>query len=163
LLAAKWYQQKYQLLDIDVGLASTMSSFRLDLSASRIIITQEDPRFPAIVIYNDSPLYESYATELRVSLSQAKHVPLERAKGQFSDQPNESQVREFFASVEFPLPDGYTDKDVSQITEKALRPKNPYGRANYEADIGAPLLSPAVEADGQRARYLYEGTLRRGS
>src|SRR5262249_9908611 len=49
LLAALWYQQKFQLLDIIVGLASTMSTFRFDLSASRIIITQDDPRFPAMI------------------------------------------------------------------------------------------------------------------
>jgi hypothetical protein len=149
LLAALWYQQKFQLLDISVGLASTMSIFRFDLSTSRIIITQDDPRFPAMMISSASPLYESYATELRVSLSQAKHVPLENANVVFGEQPTETQAREFFTSLGLPLPDGYSDGDVRQIIDKAIRAKNPYGRASYETAVKPSVLSLASEADAQ--------------
>jgi hypothetical protein len=133
VLAASWYQQEFQqLLDIKVGLTSTMSIFRFDLSESRIIITQDDPRFPAMIISSTSSLYESYATELRLSLAQAKHVPLESANVQFGEQPGAAQAREFFASVGVPLSADYSDADIGQIVEKAIRAKNPYGRDSYE-------------------------------
>lgn len=135
LLAVAWYQQRFQLFDVSIGLASTMSVFRYDLSASRIIITQDDPRFGAMVILSTNPLYESYATELRISLSQARHVPVEKTSVSFGEQPAETQVREFFASIGLPLPDSYGADDVLQIIDKAIRPKNPYGRDSYETTV----------------------------
>jgi hypothetical protein len=144
VLAAAWYQQKFQLLDISVGLASTMSTFRFDLSASRIIITQDDPRFPAVVISSDSTLYESYANELRVSLAQARGVPFGNASVLFGEQPTPEQAREFFISVGLPLPEGYGDADVREILDKAIRAKNPYGRASYET--GALVTAPQPDA-----------------
>ncbi len=148
LLAAAWYQQKFQLLDIAVGLTSTMSAFRFDLSSSRIIITQDDPRFPAMMISSDGPLYQTYATELRVSFAQAKRVPLEEAKVLFAEQPTTAQAREFFTRIKIALPDNYSDRDVQQIIDKAIRAKNPYGRASYELPDQLNALSPAAEADG---------------
>lgn len=149
VLAAHWYQQKFQLLDIGVGLASTMSIFRFDLSESRLIITQDDPRFPAIIISNTSPLYESYATELRVSMAQARHVPLDRASSVFGERPAVTQVREFFAEVNVALPETYGDGDITQIIDKAIRAKNPYGRESYETDDRRSASGPASVADAQ--------------
>jgi hypothetical protein len=127
VLAAFWYQQNFQLLDISVGLSSTMSTFRFDLSASRIIITQDDPQFPAVMISSTSPLYDGYETELRSSLSQTRLVPLKDAQIRLSEVPTETEAREFFAAVLVPLPDSYSDDDVRQIVEKAIRARNPYG------------------------------------
>jgi hypothetical protein len=126
VLAAYWYQQRFQLLDLSMGLTSTMSTFRFDLSATRIIITQDTSEFPAIMIMNDSPLYDGYATELRTSLSQARRVPFEEVQVLFDEVPVEAQVREFFAAVKLSLPEFYSDEDVRQIIEKAIHAKNPY-------------------------------------
>jgi hypothetical protein len=126
VLAAYWYQQKFQLLDISMGLTSTMSTFRFDLSATRIIITQDNSEFPAMMILSESPLYDGYATELRNSLSQARRVPFEQVEALFGELPAEAQVREFFAAVKLPLPEFYSDEDIRQIIEKAIRAKNPY-------------------------------------
>jgi hypothetical protein len=126
ILAAYWYQQRFQFLDLSMGLTSTMSTFRFDLSATRIIITQDNSEFPAMMILSDSPLYDGYATELRNSLSQARRVPFEEARVLFDEVPAEAQVREFFAAVKFPLPEFYSDADVYQIIEKAIHAKNPY-------------------------------------
>jgi hypothetical protein len=127
VLAACWYQQRFQLLDVSMGLTSTMSTFRFDLSATRIIITQDDPKFPAMMISSESPLYDGYATELRNSLSQARTVPFEKVSALFDELPTGSQVREFFARVRLPLPEFYSDEDIRQIIEKAIHAKNPYG------------------------------------
>jgi hypothetical protein len=126
VLAAYWYQQRFQLLDLTMGLTSTMSTFRFDLSATRIIITQDNSEFPAMMILSDSPLYDGYATELRTSLSQARRVPFEEVRVLFDEMPTEAQVREFFASAKLPLPEFYSDEDVRQVIEKAIRAKNPY-------------------------------------
>jgi hypothetical protein len=148
LLAALWYQQRFQLLDIKVGLASTMSAFRYDLSASRIIITQDDPRFPAMMISSSSPLYESYVAELRLSLSQTKRVPLEGTSVILDEPPTEAQAREFFISIGLPLPDHYEDEDARQIIRKAISAKNPYGLASYDIAAKPSALESAPETDG---------------
>jgi hypothetical protein len=126
VLAACWYQQKFQLLDLSMGLTSTMSTFRFDLSATRIIITQDNSEFPAMMIMSESPLYDGYATELRNSLSQARRVPFEQVEVLFGELPGEAEVREFFAAVKLPLPEFYSAEDIRQIIEKAIHAKNPY-------------------------------------
>jgi hypothetical protein len=126
VLAAYWYQQRFQLLDLSMGLTSTMSTFRFDLSATRIIITQDNSDFPAMMIMSDSPLYDGYVTELSTSLSQARHVPFETVQVIVGEMPTEAQVREFFSAVKLPLPEAYSDEDVRQVIQKAIRAKNPY-------------------------------------
>ncbi|WP_432100346.1 hypothetical protein [Streptomyces sp. WAC 04229] len=127
VLAACWYQQHYRLLDIGVGLASTMSTFRFDLSASHIIITQDDSRFPATAIARTSPLYDAYANELRTSFTQTRHVPVaDAAHFPLSDTPTRAELRDLFSHLHVTLPDEYGDEDLDQIIEKALKAKNPY-------------------------------------
>lgn len=126
LLAACWYRQNFQpLLDIEVGLASTMSTFRFDLSSSMIIITQDTPTFPAIMITNSSPLYDGFITELNTSFSQVRRAPLESAFV-LSTQPTEAQVRALFDTLGVPLPAEYDSDDIGEIITKALHAKNPY-------------------------------------
>jgi hypothetical protein len=79
-----------------------------------------------MMILSDSPLYDGYATELRTSLSQARRVPFEEVRVLFDEVPAEAQVREFFAAAKLPLPEFYSDEDVCQVIEKAIRAKNPY-------------------------------------
>ena len=126
IVAAYWHQQNYQMLDISVGLSSRMTTFRYDLSATCVIITQEDVNFPAVIISNSSPLYDGYVTELRTSLSQARHVPYEDVKVLFGDPPTHEQVRTLFNELRLPLPDWYSNDDVRQVIDKAMRAKSPY-------------------------------------
>lgn len=127
LLAALWYRQRFQLLDIVIGLSSNMSTFRFDLSSSCIIITQDDPEFPAVRIASESPLYDGFATELSISLSQAKQVPLSQSAVRLSEDPNPREARQFFTEIGIPLPGSYNDQDLQQIIDKAIHAKNPYG------------------------------------
>jgi hypothetical protein len=128
VLAACWYQQNFQLLDIGVGLSQMMSTFRFDLSADRVIITQDDPQFPAVVIVRNSSLYDGYATELRTSFGQSRQVDLLAAGAvTLSDIPTETQVRQLFEHIAMPLPADYGSTDVQQIVNKAIDAKNPYG------------------------------------
>ncbi|MFC1408911.1 hypothetical protein ACEZCY_06390 [Streptacidiphilus sp. N1-12] len=128
VLAACWHKQNFQLLDIRLGLSGTMSTFRYDLSASQVIITQDDSQFPAVLISSASSLYDGYATELRMSLAQARPVPLEAVGAlQLSPVPTELEARDLFEAIGIPLPRGYGSADVEQIVSKAVNAKNPYG------------------------------------
>ncbi|MFI6497678.1 hypothetical protein [Nonomuraea typhae] len=126
VLAAFWHRQRYGLLDIGVGLSATMTTFRWDLSTSRVIMTIEDPN-RAMTALAGTFYYESCDTELRLSLEQARRVPLEHYKRvPLSDEPTVEEVQELFRGIELPLPKTYNDRDVVDIARKALRAKDPY-------------------------------------
>lgn len=126
VLAAFWHRQRYGLLDIGVGLSSTMTTFRWDISATRLIMTVEDPN-RAMTALAGTFYYESCDTELRLSLEQSRRVPLELYKlVPLSDEPTTEEVEELFQRIGLPLPKSYDERDVVDIARKALRPKDPY-------------------------------------
>ncbi|WP_240506139.1 hypothetical protein [Thermoactinospora rubra] len=126
ILAAFWYRQRYSLLDIRVGLSAAMTTFRWDLSDSRMVMTVEDPN-RAMTALSGTFFYESAKTELRLSLEQARPVPLEAYKTAWlSDEPTVEEVQELFERIGVPLPKSYDERDVVAIARKALRAKDPY-------------------------------------
>lgn len=126
VLAAAWHKRSYNLLNISVYVIPMMSIFRYDLSDSRIIITQDHPEGPAMVISKDSPHYHAYVTEIDKSQQQARQIMLEGHHARLTEPLTEANVRQFFADVRLPLPDSFTEGDVQQIIEKAMHAKNPY-------------------------------------
>ncbi|GAA2658454.1 MULTISPECIES: fused MFS transporter/spermidine synthase family protein [Nonomuraea] len=127
ILAAFWHRQRYGLLDISVGLSHTMTTFRWDLSATRLIMTVEDPN-RAMSALAGTFYYENCDSELRLSLEQARRVPIERYKAvPLSDEPTVEEVEELFRRIELPLPKAYTEHDIVDVTRKALQAKDPYG------------------------------------
>ncbi|MEV0619883.1 hypothetical protein AB0I81_41650 [Nonomuraea sp. NPDC050404] len=126
VLAAFWHRQRYRLLDIEVGLSSTMTTFRWDLSTTRLIMTVEDPNM-AMTALADTFYYENCDTELRLSFEQARRVPLEMYKKvPLGDEPTIEEVQELFERIGVPLPRTYNGRDVVDIARKALRAVNPY-------------------------------------
>ncbi|GIH25666.1 hypothetical protein Aph01nite_39760 [Acrocarpospora phusangensis] len=123
IFAACWYQAMYSLLDVRIGLATTMGIFRCDMSDDRLVITQDDG--PAMVVPRQSFLYASYETELRTSLDQARPVHLDKADGiALSAEPTVDEVLRLFDALDVPL---VVSHDlIPQIVAKAIRPKNPY-------------------------------------
>jgi hypothetical protein len=127
ILAAFWQRQRYGLLDAVVGLSSTMTTFRWDLSSNAVIMTVEDPN-RAMMAPSGTFYYESCETELRTSLEQARRVPIDRYKQvPLSEEPTVDEVRRLFDRIDLALPTTFTDRDVVEITRKALRAKDPYG------------------------------------
>ncbi|NUW34390.1 hypothetical protein HTZ77_23550 [Nonomuraea sp. SMC257] len=126
ILAAFWYRQRYGLLDIGVGLSATMTTFRWDLSATRLLMTVEDPN-RAMTALAGTFFYENCDTELRLSFEQARRVPLEKYKKvPLSDEPTVEEVQDLFERIGVPLPRSYNEHDVVDIARKALRALNPY-------------------------------------
>ncbi|RCG33071.1 hypothetical protein DQ384_01070 [Sphaerisporangium album] len=126
ILASCWHRQRFSLLDIDLGLSSTMTTFRWDLSAGFVIITVEDPN-RALMSRRGSFYYDHCATELMSSLDQTRRVPIEAAKAAvLSDEPTVDETRKLFEVLGLGLPKSYGDRDVVEIIRKAIRAKNPY-------------------------------------
>ncbi|WP_406316845.1 hypothetical protein OHA77_06565 [Streptosporangium sp. NBC_01639] len=126
ILAGCWHHQRFGLLELHIGLSATMTTFRWDLSSSSLIITGEDPR-RALITRRGSFYYDSCTTELMASLEQARRVPVELARSvPLSEEPTIEEVRRLFETLGLPLPRSYTDRDIADLTRKALRAKNPY-------------------------------------
>ncbi|MEU6749411.1 hypothetical protein ACQPZ8_35770 [Actinomadura nitritigenes] len=127
LLAACWHKQRFGMLDIDIGLARTMTTLRYDLASSRLVVTRDDPRGEALVVDNDKFYYSWVSAELQTSLDQARRVPVEQARlAPLDDEPTVEEVRKLFEVIGIELAHSYTDRDVIEIIRKALRAKDPY-------------------------------------
>jgi hypothetical protein len=127
ILAACWYRQRFTLLDISGGLSSVMTTFRVDMSSSYLIITQEESASPALVVEAGKPHFSAYDRELQSSFEQARPVQLGLARDvPLSDEPTVDEARRLFARLSVALPSTFGDRDVSDIIGKAIRPRNPY-------------------------------------
>jgi hypothetical protein len=128
VLSACWYKQRFELLDIVVGMRPTMTTFRWDLSSRYVVITQEDPAAPAMVIERGRAHYERYATELRSSLEQTRRLPIQLAAEAvpLNEEPTVEETKKLFDTVTLPLPASFTERDVRDVITKAVRAKNPY-------------------------------------
>ena len=127
VLAACWYRQRYSFVTIEVGLSSVMTTFRWDMTPHRLIITQEDPHFPAMMLEPGKYYYEIYSRELMASLRQSRPVPISKLDHTtLSDEPTVDEGRKLFTELDLPIPRAFTDRDVAEIIGKALQAKNPY-------------------------------------
>jgi hypothetical protein len=128
ILAACYQRDRYRLLDIDIGLSRTMTTFRWDLSSSCVVITREDPSAPALRVDKGKFYYDWCYTELLNSLDQARRVPIELARtARLSEEPTVEEVRRLFQVLDLPLPRSFGDRDVADIARRALRAVDPYG------------------------------------
>jgi len=128
VLAACWHRQRYRLLTVEVGLSSTITTFRWDLSSRSLIITQPDPREPALLIKRGWVYYDRYATELLTSFEQSTRLAIEQAAKvvPLSDEPSVEEVERLFVALNLPLPSSFDERAINDIIGKAIQAKNPY-------------------------------------
>jgi hypothetical protein len=127
IVSACWNRQRFRLLDIQVALTSTVSTFRYDMSSEYLIITQDDPRFPALLVPRKKSLYDAYGVELRSSFDQASHVRLELAdKVMLSDEPTVEEAEVLLETLKLVPEPSLSQTDISAIVQKAIHAKNPY-------------------------------------
>jgi hypothetical protein len=127
VVAACWYRQHFTFLDVTLGLSSVMTTFRWDMSSRFLVVTQEDPNGPALVAEAGRPYYRAWDRELHLSLEQARHVPLDRAREvELSEEPAIGEVRKLLRAVGFELPHAFGDLEVSDIIRRAIKAPNPY-------------------------------------
>jgi len=126
ILAACWYAAEYGLLKIRLGLSSSWSNFRYDLTPSCLLMTVRDKEYPAYRIQSEKLFYRYWETDLRISFDQTYQVSLDHAPalGLF---PTCDEVRELFTALGLRLNQSYDDEAVQTIINKALHaPGNPY-------------------------------------
>lgn len=128
VLAACWHRQRFDLLDIDVRLASLVTTFRWDVSSQCIIITQEDPQVPALMFERGKFYYDRWNTELQTSLDQARQVPVKDAAKaiSLSEEPTVDEVKRLFSRLNLDLPSSFSQRSIQDIIQKAIQAKNPY-------------------------------------
>ncbi|MFI5836693.1 hypothetical protein ACIA5A_23735 [Micromonospora sp. NPDC051300] len=127
VLAACWYMQRSGLLTVELRLSAQMTTFRYDLSSSCVVITQENPRTPALRIDRGEVYYNRFNIELDYSRRQSRRVPVESAgQVRLDDEPSVEQVRRLFTALGLALPRSFGDREVADIVRKALQARNPY-------------------------------------
>jgi hypothetical protein len=126
ILSACWHKQRYAALRIEIGLTSAISTFRFDVSAKCLIITQKGPRFQAMMVEHDKPHYDYWRFELDLSFDRARQLPANTAasKVPLSDRPEVDEVRRLFAELDLRLPDEYDSEAVEEIITKAIDPQS---------------------------------------
>ncbi|GGS01457.1 hypothetical protein GCM10010269_45410 [Streptomyces humidus] len=127
VVAASWHRQRLDTLEIDVHLSSVAPALRFDLSDTCLIITQDDPRRVSLFVERGRPLYDYYVTELHQSREQAVKLDLREATP-LSEEPTVDEVRRLLDRLGLALPAGFTDRDVADVIDKALRAEDPYRR-----------------------------------
>lgn len=127
VLAACWYRQRLDTLEIGVHLSSGVPTLRFDLSESCLVITQDDPNRVNLLVARHQPLYDYYVTELHQSREQAERLDL-HALPTLSDEPTVDEVRAVFDHLRLSLPAVFTDGDIGEIIDKALHADDPYRR-----------------------------------
>ncbi|GAB0101971.1 hypothetical protein JMUB6875_09380 [Nocardia sp. JMUB6875] len=127
VLACAWYRHQSEFLTIELGLSSALSTYRWDMSDNVVIMNQRGSKTPALLFERGKSQYPDFTRELAVSFKQAKPVQLSRdADLRPPTEPTIAQVRRLLESLGLPLPHAYTDDDVVEIVEYALRPVNTF-------------------------------------
>jgi hypothetical protein len=128
VLAACWNRQQYQPLDIRIGLTDVVSTFRYDMSSEYLIVTQEDPDHPGLLVPRGKPLFDAYGVELHNSFEQTRLVPLERAdRLPLSADPTADDVRKLLEILDLRPEQPLDDQEAAIVVQKAFHAKNPYG------------------------------------
>ncbi|MFD6353140.1 hypothetical protein KHQ06_07445 [Nocardia tengchongensis] len=127
VLACSWYRAQSELLTIELALSAVVSTYRWDMSDSVVIMNQRGSNTPALLFERGKTQYSDLTRELALSYKQARHIPLGRdSELRPPAEPTIVQVRRLLERLALPLPAVYTDDDVAEIVEYALRPANTF-------------------------------------
>jgi len=128
IFAACWHRQRFTFLTVEIGLSRVMSTFRWDLSASCVILSQEDPSGASLIFENDRSYYRACNRELVASFNQARRVHLDRADAyQLGEEPTTEDARRLFALLQLDLPSTFGERDLTAMIFKATREKDALG------------------------------------
>jgi hypothetical protein len=125
IIAAAYYQDTADWLNVRIGLSSTMTIFRYDMSSSYLIITQEDPRQPALKAGTNSLFYRLWSEELALSFEQSNQLDLTKVARMDLAEINQAKASALLHTLGVPL-DPSLSGLLDEIIEKALRARDPY-------------------------------------
>lgn len=125
ILTTYSYKATEPSLEITVGLLSTLSVHRIDLSSRIAVITSEGSKDSALRCDESSFHYKTYREDLLLSLQQARVLPA-HVKGVALEQLSVANVKKILLDLGFES-HGMTDKNIEEIISKTRKARNPYG------------------------------------
>lgn len=122
VLMATYYSNRSQFFSADIFLKSDFALFRMDMSDDALIMTREDPRWPAIICSARSKFYASYQEEFRIEAENG--TKLMPARAMLPDNFDESHVNPALAALGLQL---QLSVDSAKAVIDAIRkPVTPY-------------------------------------
>jgi hypothetical protein len=118
-------KREQPFLDICVGLSSRVSPFRLDMTDSLVLITNEDQSAPCLRFDSGSVYYRLFRNELDVSFEQARKLTLDLTSGVLRSQLAPAVAREQLSRVGA-LVDNVSDAELEEIIKIACAPPRLY-------------------------------------
>jgi hypothetical protein len=122
ILAAAYYSNSSHFFSTKVYLKSDFALFRLDMSDNQLVMTREDPKWPAIICSGRSKFYASYHEEFRNEAENAKELDV--SKAQVPADPDRADINQLVAALGIPL--SLSDADSDAVIDAMKRPKLPY-------------------------------------
>ncbi|GAB5526910.1 MAG: hypothetical protein Roseis2KO_47820 [Roseivirga sp.] len=117
-------KQLNSMLTVDTGLIRYISLFRVDISSSMALVTQEDKQEPAIYYSSKSHFYRCYRRELELSWSQSNQLKISNAQTNL-DLSDIIATRSCLEEVGFNTSE-ISDADLKQASELASKKVSPY-------------------------------------
>ena len=122
ILMATYLSNKNQFFNADIFLKSDFALFRMDMSDDALIMTREDPKWPAIICSGRSKFYASYQEEFRIEAENG--IKLDPAKASLPDSYDESHVNPTLKALGIQLQ--LTPESAKAVIEAIRDPITPY-------------------------------------
>jgi hypothetical protein len=122
ILTAARLTKKSHFFAAKVYLKTDFALFRLDMSDDRMVMTREDPKWPAIICSSRSKFYASYHEEFRIEAENGKELDLEKI--QIEDEITPQHVNGLIAAVGIDIQ--LSDVGCQAVIDAMNKPKLPY-------------------------------------
>ena len=123
--AYSWAEQ-HPLMKIHVALTDKNSLFRTDIYSKFALVTQADPRAPALKYIRGTTLFDAIREEAIIKFEQSEELNNSIEGIPFTNLTNEN-VKQLLIKLGFEV-SGLTDLDFGKIIEIAKAPVNPFKR-----------------------------------
>jgi hypothetical protein len=125
LLRTLHVKDNYPQLRLELGLRSSFSTFRYDLSSSHVIITKEDPQSPGMRCAAPGYYYSAYRGEINFAFNQSKQ--LSGAGGCLANRTLDLAIAKEALMKSGINASVFSDPTLQAAVALANDPKNPYG------------------------------------
>jgi hypothetical protein len=110
--------------EAEISVAKDFALFRIDMSDTRMVMTREDPTWPAIACTHQSKFYSSFQEEIRQGMALGRPLDLSQfPKNQTVNETNFSDLLERLHFTKIPKDNNF----AKQVIEAMQNPQSPYG------------------------------------
>jgi hypothetical protein len=122
ILTAARLSRTSHFFEAKVYLKSDFALFRLDMSDDRLVMTREDPKWPAIICSSRSKFYASYHEEFRNEAENGKELDLQKI--QLEDDITPEHVNGLIAALGIDIK--LSDAECQAVIDAMNKPGLPY-------------------------------------